>query len=304
MNPSEPALAISALRKSFGSGPAVDGLDLTVAAGTFYALLGPNGAGKTTTLRMLMGLITPHEGGIRVFGHPIRPGAPVLRTVAVNVDPAGVPVEHVLTWFAGERVTLTDIPVYDGPAAIMDKSLVTYEPVKVASKKAKDKTAKGPAPVQEKTRAKGRVSPVVPHLLPGTQQPAPAVLLLEQKGEATDALVKWLNEQEVHAFTLGVDESGFSQAALQEALRYIRSHSADWQVGTGAVGVLGMGAKGALAVRAVNTDADFAVVIGAGDMEILKEVSEGRRPVVFVAKKDAWQEPLAVWLGRFKGKVF
>lgn len=37
----------------------------------------------------------------------IRPGAPVLRTVAVNVDPAGVPVEHGLTWFAGERVTLT-----------------------------------------------------------------------------------------------------------------------------------------------------------------------------------------------------
>jgi GntR family phosphonate transport system transcriptional regulator len=37
----------------------------------------------------------------------IRPGAPVLRTVALNVDPKGVPVEHGLTWFAGERVTLT-----------------------------------------------------------------------------------------------------------------------------------------------------------------------------------------------------
>ena len=37
----------------------------------------------------------------------IRPGAPVLRTVAVNVDPEGVPVEHGTTWFAGERVTLT-----------------------------------------------------------------------------------------------------------------------------------------------------------------------------------------------------
>lgn len=37
----------------------------------------------------------------------VRPGAPVLRTVAVNVDPAGVPIEHGLTWFAGERVTLT-----------------------------------------------------------------------------------------------------------------------------------------------------------------------------------------------------
>ncbi len=37
----------------------------------------------------------------------IRPGAPVLRTVAVNVDPEGNPVEYGLTWFAGERVTLT-----------------------------------------------------------------------------------------------------------------------------------------------------------------------------------------------------
>ena len=37
----------------------------------------------------------------------VRSGAPVLRTVAVNVDPAGGPVEHGLTWFAGERVTLT-----------------------------------------------------------------------------------------------------------------------------------------------------------------------------------------------------
>ncbi len=37
----------------------------------------------------------------------VRPGAPVLRTVAVNVDPGGVPVELGTTWFAGERVTLT-----------------------------------------------------------------------------------------------------------------------------------------------------------------------------------------------------
>ena len=68
MNPSEPALAISALRKSFGAGPAVDGLDLTVAAGTFYALLGPNGAGKTTTLRMVAGLMRPDAGTIRIHG--------------------------------------------------------------------------------------------------------------------------------------------------------------------------------------------------------------------------------------------
>jgi ABC-2 type transport system ATP-binding protein len=62
-----PALALSGLSKSFGR-PAVDGLDLTVARGEFYALLGPNGAGKTTTLRMVAGLLAPDAGRIEVLG--------------------------------------------------------------------------------------------------------------------------------------------------------------------------------------------------------------------------------------------
>jgi len=62
-----PALALTGLSKSFGR-PAVDGLDLTVARGEFYALLGPNGAGKTTTLRMVAGLLAPDAGRIQVLG--------------------------------------------------------------------------------------------------------------------------------------------------------------------------------------------------------------------------------------------
>lgn len=62
-----PALRLSALRKSFGKA-AVDGLDLSVRPGEFYALLGPNGAGKTTTLRMIAGLLAPDSGGVEVFG--------------------------------------------------------------------------------------------------------------------------------------------------------------------------------------------------------------------------------------------
>ena len=53
-----PALKVRGLRKTFVR-PAVDGLDLTIRAGEFYALLGPNGAGKTTTLRMVVGLLNP-----------------------------------------------------------------------------------------------------------------------------------------------------------------------------------------------------------------------------------------------------
>jgi len=65
----DPALAleIKGLRKKFDR-PAVDGLDLSVRAGEFYALLGPNGAGKTTMLRMVAGLLQPDEGSIAILG--------------------------------------------------------------------------------------------------------------------------------------------------------------------------------------------------------------------------------------------
>ena len=61
------ALEIHGLVKRFDR-PAVDGLDIAVRAGEFYALVGPNGAGKTTTLRMIAGLIRPDAGTIRVAG--------------------------------------------------------------------------------------------------------------------------------------------------------------------------------------------------------------------------------------------
>jgi ABC-2 type transport system ATP-binding protein len=61
------ALDIRGLVKRFDR-PAVDGLDLAVRTGEFYALVGPNGAGKTTTLRMIAGLLRPDAGAIRVGG--------------------------------------------------------------------------------------------------------------------------------------------------------------------------------------------------------------------------------------------
>ncbi|MEV0252928.1 alpha/beta fold hydrolase [Streptomyces sp. NPDC050732] len=68
---------------------AVRDVSFTVEKGQVLGLLGPNGAGKTTTLRMLMGLIRPDAGEIRVFGHAIRPGAPVLSRVGAFVEGAG-----------------------------------------------------------------------------------------------------------------------------------------------------------------------------------------------------------------------
>jgi ABC-2 type transport system ATP-binding protein len=62
------AVALHDVRKSFGSVRAVDGLDLTIAAGETVALLGPNGAGKSTTIGMLLGLARPDSGSVRLFG--------------------------------------------------------------------------------------------------------------------------------------------------------------------------------------------------------------------------------------------
>src|ERR1700723_4159309 len=67
MPPTPFALEISGLVKRFDR-PAVDGLDLTVRPGEFYALLGPNGAGKSTTLRMVAGLLPADSGEIHIFG--------------------------------------------------------------------------------------------------------------------------------------------------------------------------------------------------------------------------------------------
>ncbi|MEV0117784.1 alpha/beta fold hydrolase [Streptomyces sp. NPDC050844] len=68
---------------------AVRDVSFRVERGQVLGLLGPNGAGKTTTLRMLMGLIRPDAGEIRVFGQAIRAGAPVLSRVGAFVEGAG-----------------------------------------------------------------------------------------------------------------------------------------------------------------------------------------------------------------------
>ena len=74
--PTTNALELRGVRKVFTSGlgrrrrivTAVDGLDLTIPAGTVHALLGPNGAGKTTTVRMVATLLRPDAGTVTVDG--------------------------------------------------------------------------------------------------------------------------------------------------------------------------------------------------------------------------------------------
>lgn len=67
-----PALSIRQLTKTYGNGfQALQGIDLDVAEGDFFALLGPNGAGKSTTIGILSTLVNKTSGTVNVFGHDL-----------------------------------------------------------------------------------------------------------------------------------------------------------------------------------------------------------------------------------------
>src|SRR6266571_2628850 len=65
------AVVIQNVTKTFGKHTAVDDLSLQVPAGTVYGFIGPNGSGKTTTLRMIMRILHPDRGSIRVLGEEL-----------------------------------------------------------------------------------------------------------------------------------------------------------------------------------------------------------------------------------------
>ncbi len=83
----EPAIQARGLVKRYGRITAVDDVDLTVSPGDVYGYLGPNGAGKTTTLRMMLGLIRPDAGTVKLFGRdPLVEGVRALHGVAGFVE--------------------------------------------------------------------------------------------------------------------------------------------------------------------------------------------------------------------------
>ena len=64
-----PALSTVGLTKTYGDRPALEPMDLTIAAGEHVALVGHNGSGKTTLLKMAAGILDPSSGSVRIAGH-------------------------------------------------------------------------------------------------------------------------------------------------------------------------------------------------------------------------------------------
>lgn len=95
-------LEIRNVNKTFGDVRAVQNLQLEVEEGQIYGLLGPNGAGKTTTIRMIMNIILPDTGEIRIFGQPVT--LELLRSVGYLPEERGLyrkmKVKEVIRFFA------------------------------------------------------------------------------------------------------------------------------------------------------------------------------------------------------------
>lgn len=118
-----PPVEVRGLVKRYGSLTAVDHVDLTVQAGDVYGYLGPNGAGKTTSLRMMLGLIRPTDGTVRLFGRDPTASVRALAGVAGFVEaPTFYP------YLTGRR-NLELLAAFDGGEACarIDSALDTVE---------------------------------------------------------------------------------------------------------------------------------------------------------------------------------
>ncbi len=118
-----PAVSAQALRKTYGTLEAVAGVDLTVQPGDVYGYLGPNGAGKTTSLRMMLGLIRPTSGEVRLFGRD-----PVLDPIAALEGVAGFVEDPAFYPYLSGRANLELLAALDGGSAGgVDEALAVVE---------------------------------------------------------------------------------------------------------------------------------------------------------------------------------
>lgn len=167
-----PAVAARGLRKRFGSFTAVDGLDMTIPRGAFYAFLGPNGAGKSTTISLMTGTYAADGGSLHILGHDV-----VAEPLAVKSHLGVVPEE--LSLF--ERLTGRQYLVFSGrmhglsgdEAAARSEELLTLTEL----------SAKGDNLVAEYSKGMRRRLAIAAALIH-----APDLVLLDEPFEGIDVL--------------------------------------------------------------------------------------------------------------------
>lgn len=122
-------VTVSRLAKHYGATQVVRGLDLAIERGECFGLLGPNGAGKTTTLKMLLGLIEPDAGEIRIFDTAIPEQARSARqNIGVvpqmdNLDPDFTVTENLLIY--GRYFGLPDALINSRIPALLEFAALT-----------------------------------------------------------------------------------------------------------------------------------------------------------------------------------
>jgi ABC-2 type transport system ATP-binding protein len=128
-----PLLEIRDLRKRYGAVEALKGLSLSVERGEFVGLLGPNGAGKSTTINILLGLILPDGGTIRVFDRDFAAEQVAIRR-RMNVAAAFTSLSGVLTVRENLKV-YGHIYGVRRPDAKIDELLERFEITDLANRK-------------------------------------------------------------------------------------------------------------------------------------------------------------------------
>lgn len=133
VNQAETVIATHGLSRRFGDRFAVEDLNLTVHRGEIYGFLGRNGAGKTTTIRMILGLIRPTRGSVRILGETVKPNhARIFERIGSLVESPGfypnltvyenLEIQRMLTGIPGSRAVHEVIELFDLEAARSQKA--------------------------------------------------------------------------------------------------------------------------------------------------------------------------------------
>lgn len=129
----EPVIRVTDLRKSYDDQVVLDGVDLSVPAGSVYALLGSNGAGKTTTIRILATLLRADSGTAVVAGHDVAT-APARVREAISLTGQFAAVDEILTG-RENLVLVAKLRHLADPGRIADELLATFSLVDAGGKR-------------------------------------------------------------------------------------------------------------------------------------------------------------------------